>query len=615
MISPWGFDTFETPKNVLFKSALALVFMLWGGAHIFGKTSIGPRLTHKEWLMLAGFLVILGLSMLTSVHPELSFWGSLGRQGGVINYLAYAAIFVVGIQLFGESSTRANKNRQLFLKCVLIAGVLMSIIALLQRAGMYFFGQNLIDGFAGRSFSTIGNPTMMGAYLIFPIGAALALLQNSKLKERDWWPAILWGAIALMVAALFAAENRASILALGVMAMLHGLFLLRLRNRTKFLLFSLGIIALMSGLYLFKDEVRSLASRWSIWTSCIEWLSQNPFVGSGAESFGLIFESIVRPDFFETETYLSLADRPHNEFLEWWIHFGLLGALFYVWLVVSLVKAWLTQTPQQKHLKPEAYWIGLALIGFLVSNQFSFSIAIHGLYFALFLAFLISYCPRKGVALKPVFTKVVASLAFVAGLGLLIIQGSILIKDSQMSSAVSAFKNGHAEELAMHLEAMSRWQPHYPEYYLAGTDLAIASGDLALAQQLNGVHRRITHDGAQALLVAAEISFYMDDHEATLAIYESLEADGRNLPLLYQHWARVLVILEDFEAAAQTFDKLFVLLPDYWKANPDQTELMSFEQRIFWKQHPWFVDVLEDAKKAYEETGRTESLQSKWIPG
>ncbi len=66
-------------------------------------------------------------------------------------------------------------------------------------------------------------------------------------------------------------------------------------------------------------------SRWGLWTLTIEYIMQKPILGFGIEGIG---EQLYSSEF--------LNDRPHNEFLQYAVFFGIPAALFYISGVFSI---------------------------------------------------------------------------------------------------------------------------------------------------------------------------------------------------------------------------------------------------------------------------------------
>ena len=157
----WGYDMYEVPKNVFFKICLSVILIGYC-IDVYLKKRINV-LTNKyiNYSVLA-FLLILILSLIFALRPNVSFWGSFFRQGGVVNMLHYIALFFVGLQILNT-----EKNRIFFLKALSLSGLLVGLYAIIQKFGIDIFSSTTTAIFAGRSFATMGNPTSLCAFLIF----------------------------------------------------------------------------------------------------------------------------------------------------------------------------------------------------------------------------------------------------------------------------------------------------------------------------------------------------------------------------------------------------------------------------------------------------------------
>ena len=58
-----------------------------------------------------------------------------------------------------------------------------------------------------------------------------------------------------------------------------------------------------------------------------------------------------------------------------------------------------------------------------------------------------------------------------------------------------------------------------------------------------------------------------------------------------------------FAKAAIVYNQLLDLMPDYWKAPLTSGGKLTYEQRIFWKTHPDFLEVLKNMAFSYEMAG------------
>jgi O-antigen ligase len=106
-------------------------------------------------------------------------------------------------------------------------------------------------------------------------------------------------------------------------------------------------------------DAGSLAGRLNLWRTVLNVALESPIVGIG---FGREWEYI--PYTMDPELR-NVVGNPHNDYLDIFMHLGIIGLLFYLSLcVVSLKTAWsIYKKIQDKFLKEVILWIILSLIG------------------------------------------------------------------------------------------------------------------------------------------------------------------------------------------------------------------------------------------------------------
>ena len=139
LFNPGAYDIFEFPKNLWMKSLTVL--MLGGMVLEYFRGNLKKlhlHSKHSAWITV--FVCILMLSLIVSLRPEVSFWGGYVREGGVINMIFYALLFVLGLQVFNH-----KEHREKFLLVTLYSGVLVAIYALIQQLGIDIFPRSATD--------------------------------------------------------------------------------------------------------------------------------------------------------------------------------------------------------------------------------------------------------------------------------------------------------------------------------------------------------------------------------------------------------------------------------------------------------------------------------------
>lgn len=593
IFNPWGFDSYEIPKNIFFGilTGLLVVGVL---AHFLSQKENTFCLSSGQKRILAVLIFILGLSLLTSLRPEISFFGTYYRQGGVINALSYIGFFLVGLFYFEGPSSQVDQKVQKFFKTVLISGLLVALYGGLQKLGVDIYESSTTDVFAGRSFSSLGNPTSLGAFLLFPLGSAAYFFVTEK-KER-----LLYGiAFLFLLAILVFSQSRGALLAVLACS---GVLLLRQfkGNKTAIaLLISTGLLALIGFATVFSSNTRSLSSRFTIWQSSVEILKESPLLGIGLENFSYAFEKHVQEDFFKYEDYRDLVDRPHNEFLEVWIHLGLPGLItMFFYLLFLLKNIWSSRAP-------EKVFANLILFALLIANFFGFSLVTQFGFMAAFLSMATwqrsekikwTWSPAKNVwAFGLIFLCLISIFFRVELFGV----------DRHMKKAYMATISGNAELASIELAEARRWGSMYGEILnkaftfnlaLAKTyqldeylQEAVYVNDLAIDLQGETLLNRLNR--ASLYEVAGNV-------EGAEAVYKKADEELAPNPVLFQNWAELYYREGRYGEALPLYEALLDLLPD-WSTSADA-------KRIFWKNHPDFEEVLAHILATYEALGKVQ---------
>jgi O-antigen ligase len=595
IFNPWGFDMYEIPKNTLLKVAIATLTIL----HLvekFRSKRTNICLSQNQLYAILAFLTILALSLIFAIRPNVSFWGTYARQGGVINMLFYVLLFLTSLDFLQKKT-----HQILTLKTLSFSGLLVSLYALLQWAGLDIFSTETTAIFSGRSFASLGNPTALGAFLLFPIWGEIALLHLEK-KQKSKHLALA----AIMLLALLSTVNRASILALLASGFLYLLYTFRKNKKLLAGIFAGLLILLTIFIAAYSDNLRSISSRFSTWHSSTEIIVDNPILGYGLESFPYLFESYVKPEFFEHEDYYNLVDRPHNEFLEMWIHLGLLGFLFYLALIAYSLKIFFTAK------KPIPRFASLAILSLFATNFFSFSLITHYAFLVIFLALIAAENSSK-ITFKPSWpNKIPATLLGLLLTASIVLNICIFTADLQIKSAYKSLNTLDLTAITSHLEKATDLAPFYSSVHMNAFTLyyplAEVLGDeelLALAVSANASARELSHSNLKSLLNEARLFRLIEDPSSAEEVYKTIYDQVGIHPLLYEHWADLYYEQSLFDHAALIYDEYLNLLPNDWQAPIETPEEMTEDQRIFWKNHPDFLKTLEQVITTYESTGQT----------
>ena len=597
----WAFDMFEVTKNIIFKIGLSLILIifLWKNVEKKNISFISSKLINITTLLL---LATLLLSLITSFNPTSSFFGSYFRQQGVINYLYYILLFFIALNFF-----KKKENRSLFLKITTAVGIIVSLYAIVQKIGIDIFPEIQTAIFAGRSFATIGNPTMLGAYLIFPYWTNIALFTGEKKKKNKIFHII---AFLIIVLAIIFTANRATMLAILITSFASLLYKFKKYKKTVISIVVLGIILFVSFVGLYAKDLRSIKSRVSVWKSSIEIIEENPIFGTGAESFSLQFEKHVRPDFFENEDYFKLVDRPHSEPLEMWIHFGILGIIIYLILLFSVLKKALSKSTIQEKI------IATGILTLFITNLFSFSLVIHYFFLAISLGFIFSSTAKPLKFKNNIASKILSIIFFIILILSIVLNALTFASNHKLKTAYNDLNTSNFEKSLNNTALTIKLSPFYHELYAKAFDISFSiakytnsNETLQQAIKYNQKENKLSGENMKSLLNTAKIFTYAGDYSSAEETYTTISKNFSPHPIIYEYWANFYFDQKNYEMAAKVYDVLFEIMPDHWKAPVFSDEKLDENQRIFWKNHPDFIETLGKAIITYEKIGEIEKSE------
>jgi O-antigen ligase len=389
-LNPLGCSPFELPKAVLVQTcALVAVVFVWVTP---GQLRRRPILV---WLLLAyGAAAIL--ATLLSMDRDLSLWGSLDRQQGLLTILAYLALAgVVATRL------RAWSQAHRLLRVLVWASAPVVLYALIQALGLDPIRWST-DAYSP-VFSTVGRSNFLGSYLllIVPLTVVAALLAARR------WP--LWFLLVAQLLALLATQARAAWIGAAVaLPALLVFFGAALRRRAPvFVGVGAGVTLLLAILALNLassppplvehlpgiDRLASLsdtssgstAARVTIWRASMSLILARPLTGYGPETTELAFAPVYPPQLVYYQGRGVVVDRLHNLLLDHAVTTGLLGLLAFLALLAAGFGAAARTLLRGPDTRTRLLAAGIlaALFGHLVDLLFSFELTASAMVFYL----------------------------------------------------------------------------------------------------------------------------------------------------------------------------------------------------------------------------------------
>lgn len=319
-------DTFDIAKLV----ALRLISLGLVGVWAFRVAVKKERLLHWSNLdvLLLVFLVLVTLSTIFSLQPSLSVLGKYRRFEGLLTFINYAAIYFLALQSF----TSVERIKALSRLLSLVGGV-VSIYGLAQFMGFDFISWPGQQFELWRSFSTFGNPDMLGGFLALALPAALASYLGTE-NTRD--SALYGSAFTLITACLLTSYTRGAwmgaLVGILVFALLVGRSVLsnprKLAVIMAVLTITFGSIAFYSGTRAHTTNLLerisstsqisegSAGSRLEIWKAALRATEERPLLGFGPDTFNLLSQRYETVRYVKIVQGNSTADNAHNYFLQ-----------------------------------------------------------------------------------------------------------------------------------------------------------------------------------------------------------------------------------------------------------------------------------------------------------
>jgi O-antigen ligase len=348
---PVTYDQFDIAK-VLTMRALTLIAM---GAWSWQILTVGGKLrrTKVDWFIVA-FIAWVVLTTVFSVHWPTALFGKYRRFEGLISFVNYAAVFFLTVQMVD----RPARIRSL-VRTLCFAGVIVTGYGVLQYLGADPIKWGALPFEAKRSFSTYGNPDLLGGFIMFPlpITLGLALTEENEIWRVAYWLGFLiavwcwitelvrgaWigGALSLLIIAVaaialhFRDEVRLQWLDAAAAALTAGvggwLIIKSLASENPVM----NVGTRLASITQFQEG--SAKTRFEIWEAAWNAIKARPILGWGADTFRLVFPKYKPLAYTKDAGYLSVADNVHDYPLQLGSALGIPGFLLLYFGVFAVV--------------------------------------------------------------------------------------------------------------------------------------------------------------------------------------------------------------------------------------------------------------------------------------
>lgn len=402
------YNIFEFNKFILWQ---ILLWLLLAGTAVklifYPVRSAWPlgRFFKKYWFVPTLFVAGYGLTLLSSVNPALSFFGSIERQAGFQHYLFYFLWFIlVSFNLL--SSGNVKKIYRIIIAAVL-SGSIASIYGILQILNIDFFTWPYPPFLTHRVLSSQGQPNFLASWLLLILPLTVYLISIS----RQFWSRFLWSMMlaAQILCFIFTGSRGGLLAAIFMMVIFAAVYLFHKRKFSRrnlyLILFAVGVMAIifwgfnkLSGgriSELMDFDYGSSGARVAFYQSASSAILQRPLLGYGLENAGEVLFGYYRPDWGVYGDVGQLPDRAHNLILDILLTGGILGLLLSIILWYFFFRLVIDNFQFKNKPDSLSLALGLGVAAYLFSLLFSFSIISGEIYFWLFLAVLIAINARQ----------------------------------------------------------------------------------------------------------------------------------------------------------------------------------------------------------------------------
>jgi O-antigen ligase len=485
---PLSYDQFDIIKVFLQRvfGLVAIAAWTWDVMMRGGRI----RRTPVEWLMLA-FFAWVAMSALLSIHPPTAIFGKYRRFEGLLSFLNYGVAYFVTLQLADTPARIKRLAQSLFW-----SGVIVGSYGLMQALGRDILQWGQLPFEVNRSFSTYGNPDLLGGFLMFGTFVSLGLaLAESNL----WWRGAYWFGFLVNSAVIITAFTRSAWVGAVPGFIFIAIFAFRQRAPWKLedWVFSGSAAAVVTAFVvrslssqdavmnfaarvksIFEFDQGSAKTRFQIWDAAWTAVKDRPLFGFGADTFRLVFPRYKPVEYVKDAGYLSVADNVHNYPLQLAAGIGIPGMLMlygiFGWVGVRSFRTVWTRDDDRNRLVIAGFWAACAAY----VTHLLFGLSVTGSSFLLWVSMAVVLSPTaasvrvKSASWGPALAGVVSVLAIIG----IVFQFVYMQADKSYLMARIGAQGADRTAFAQRAVKLNPWNDMYrAEVGLALTDEAIAA--------------------------------------------------------------------------------------------------------------------------------------------
>ncbi|MDI6816716.1 MAG: O-antigen ligase family protein [Actinomycetota bacterium] len=381
------FDQFDIAKILSLRLITLFMLLFWVGKML---TARKPELRWSKLdFAVVGFLALVFISTLTSIHFPTALHGKFKRYEGLLTFLNYGIIYFLAMQTF-----TGFKRLSTLSKAITYTGAVVALYGVMQYMGADIFSWATLPFEERRSFSTFGNPDLLGGFLVMLAPIALAeFLRSKDLKSN----LLMGGSLFLILLCLLTAFTRGAWLGAGVAVVFFAIVAGKafLSNPRKLLTVLAAFIGIFMVIAVYSattgHEVMNLVkriqsitqitegsagSRIEIWKAGLKMVEEDPLFGLGPDTFRLGSERYETLKYVQMNQGRSVADNAHNYVVQLAAGVGIPATLLFLGFlaaVVVLAVIYMRKRDSEERL----IYAGLtaALVGYFIHLIFGVSIS------------------------------------------------------------------------------------------------------------------------------------------------------------------------------------------------------------------------------------------------
>lgn len=361
---------FITEKTLYFRLLVDILLIVWAIV-AFQNPEYLPRKTSLNTALLVLGIVTLITAMFGHDFQS-SFWSGLERMEGFVGLFNTLIFFFI-------LSNSLNKTEQWHILFFTSCGVACGVVLM----GVFKEFELIKEG--ERLFSSLGNPTYLGLYLILHLFLVGFVMVNAASKIRN----LCFLLIPILLIGVILTQSRSALLGLlmgGFVVVCFTVFSKKVAAKIRWgfggllVAFVLIIIILLNAgntkfveKSVFLSRVVKVAtskttgiSRLNNWKIAYQGFKEKPILGWGQENYQYVFAKHFLPEMYDDAPWY---DRSHNFLLDWLVSGGILGLMSF--LAPFGVILWFTVRSDKFSSIQKGLFAGF-MVAYFTNNFFGF---------------------------------------------------------------------------------------------------------------------------------------------------------------------------------------------------------------------------------------------------